>query len=72
MKLLQNSSLKRKDLQSTELNLDDQLIEKINKFAPIKYIFQNKSKNEHQVMELFGDIVRDLNNYDLEYRIQEL
>ena len=23
-------------------------------------------------MELFGDIVRDLNNYDLEYRIQEL
>ena len=54
------------------LNLDAQLIDRINKFAPIKYILKNKSNNDHQVIELLEDIVRDLNNYDLEFRIQEL
>ena len=28
--------------------------------------------NEHDVIELLEDIKRDLNNYDLEYRIQQL
>ncbi len=55
-----------------ELEIDIQLIEKIKKFAPIKYILKNKSENEHTVMELLDDISRDLNNYDLEFRIQEL
>ena len=54
------------------LNLDAQLIDRVNKFAPIKYILKNKSNNDHQVIELLEDIVRDLNNYDLEFRIQEL
>ena len=54
------------------LNLDAQLIDRINKFAPIKYILKNKSNNNHQVIELLEDIVRDLNNYDLEFRIEEL
>jgi len=54
------------------LNLDAQLIDRINKFAPIKYILKNKLNNDHQVIELLEDIVRDLNNYDLEFRIQEL
>ena len=55
-----------------ELDIDNQLIEKITKFAPIKHILKNKSDNQHEVMELLDDINRDLNNYDLEYRIQEL
>ena len=55
-----------------ELDIDTQLIDKINKFAPIKYILSNKSDNENEVLELLDDINRDLNNYDLEYRIQEL
>ena len=33
---------------------------------------KNKSDNEHEVIELLDDINRDLNNYDLEFRIQEL
>ena len=56
----------------SELDIDSQLIDKINKFAPIKYILNNKSDNEHEIIELLDDINRDLNNYDLEYRIQEL
>ena len=52
--------------------MDKQLLDKINKFAPIKHILKNKSNNDQQVMELLEDISRDMNNYDLEFRIQEL
>ena len=55
-----------------ELDIDSQLLEKIYKFAPIKNIFKNKSNNEHEILELIDDVNRDLNNYDLEFRIQEL
>ena len=37
-----------------------------------KHILKNKSENEHEIIELLDDISRDLNNYDLEFRIQEL
>ena len=55
-----------------ELDIDNQLIEKITKFAPIKHILKNKSDNQDEIVELLDDISRDLNNYDLEFRIQEL
>jgi len=55
-----------------DLNLDKQLLDRINKFAPIKHILKKKSDNEHEIIELLEDISRDLNNYDLEFRIQEL
>ncbi len=54
------------------LNLDKQLLDKINKFAPIKHILKNKPKNDSRVIELLDDISKDLFNYDLELRIQEL
>ena len=67
------SKLKSKEkIIIKDLNLDKQLTEKINKFAPIKYILKNKPDNDHQVLELLEDISRDLINYDLEFRIQEL
>ncbi len=67
------TKLKSKEKISVkDLDLDKQLIEKINKFAPIKYILKNKPDNDHQVLELLEDISRDLTNYDLEFRIQEL
>ena len=55
-----------------DLDLDEQLLDKINKFAPIKYILKNKPNNDNQVIELLDDISKDLFNYDLEFRIQEL
>ena len=67
--------LKLKDkeqLSINDLDIDPQLIDKINKFAPIKHILKNKSENPHEIIELLEDINRDLNNYDLEFRIQEL
>ena len=60
------------ELSIEELNLDKQLLDRINKFAPIKHIIKNKPKNDNQVIELFDDISNDLFNYDLELRIQEL
>ncbi len=59
------------DLSIDKLDIDTQLIDKITKFAPIKHILQ-KSNNDHEIIELLEDIARDLNNYDLEFRIQEL
>ena len=55
-----------------DLKLDKQLLDKINKFAPIKHILKNKSDDENQIIELLDDTSRDLMNYDLEFRIKEL
>ena len=63
-------SEKRFEIQ--DLNLDNQLLEKINKFAPIKHIFINQPVDDQKIIELLEDISRDLMNYDLEFRIQEL
>ena len=59
-------------LSINDLDIDSQLVDKIFKFAPIKHILKNKSYDDHRVIELLDDISRDLNNYDLEFRIQEL
>ncbi len=59
-------------INTEDLALDKQLLDKINKFAPIKHILKNKSDNDHQVIEILEDISRDLVNYDLEFRIQQL
>ncbi len=60
------------DLSVDQLDIDVQLIDKITKFAPIKHILQKKSDKDHEIIELLEDIARDLNNYNLEFRIQEL
>ena len=33
---------------------------------------KNKSNDDHEIIELLEDTSRDLMNYDLEFRIQEL
>ena len=48
------------------------MLDKINKFAPIKHILKNKPKNDNRLIELLDDISKDLFNFDLELRIQEL
>ena len=54
------------------LGIDSQLIDKINKFASIKHILKKKSGNDQEIIELLKDITRDLKDYELELRIQEL
>ena len=65
--------LKSKEHISLEkLKIDKQIIDRIIKFAPIKHILINKGDNEQEIIEILEDISRDLMNYDLEFRIQEL
>ena len=59
-------------ITTQDLDLDVQLKEKINKFAPIKHILKNQSDDDQKIIELLEDTSRDLMNYDLEFRIQEL
>jgi len=61
-----------KKIDISSLDLDKQLVDRINKFAPIKHILKSKSKDENKITELLEDISRDLINYDLDFRIQEL
>ena len=55
-----------------DLDIDPEILDKINRFAPVKNILKNKSKDEYETIELLEDISRDLMNYDLEHRISEL
>jgi DNA primase len=55
-----------------EIPIDPQLIEKIFKFASIKHILNSHQNDQHKIFELLDEISRDLKNYDLEFRIEEL
>ena len=66
-KLKENEKFTINDLQ-----IDAQLIEKIFKFASIKHIL-NMNKHDHsKIFDLLEEIIRDLKNYELELRIEEL
>ena len=75
-KIIFNSIIERLKLEEKlnleDLDLDKQINDKINRFAPIKHILKNKGDNDFEVIEILEDIKRDLNNYDLEFRIREL
>jgi len=68
LKRLKNSE----KISLKDLSLDDQIIERIFKFAPIKHIINKNYDNQTKIVELFDEIKRDLKNYELELRIEEL
>ena len=55
-----------------EISVDKELIDKIFKFSSIKHILSNYKNNNLKVLELLEEIIRDLKNYELEFRIEEL
>jgi len=55
-----------------EIPIDPQLTEKIFKFASIKHILNNHLNDQEKMFELLEEVSRDLKNYDLEFRIEEL
>ena len=63
---------KNENFSLQELSVDSQLIDKIFKFASIKHILKNNQNNQNKIFELLEEISRDLKNYDLEFRIEEL
>ena len=55
-----------------QIPIDSQLTEKIFKFASIKHILNNHQNDQNKMFELLEEVSRDLKNYDLEFRIEEL
>jgi len=55
-----------------QLPIDSQLIDRIFKFASIKHILSNQKNDENKIFELLEEISKDLKNYELELRIEEL
>jgi hypothetical protein len=64
--------LKEQNLSVDSLSLDPQILDKIKKFASIKHILNKIENDEFKVLELLEEIIRDIKNYELEIRIEEL
>ena len=58
------------DLES--LRIDRQIIEKINKFSSVRYILEKVEIKKDDIINSYQEIKRDLKNYELEMRIEEL
>ena len=61
-----------KKFKIEDLEIDNQLIDKIFKFASIKNIINKYINDEQKIIDLFMEVKRDLKNYELESRIEEL
>ena len=59
-------------INDLSLNIDQELINRINKFASIKYILKGLKNDQNKIMDLLIEIIKDLKNYELERRIEEL
>ena len=60
------------DLKKVNLDIENNFLEKINKFASIKHISENVKKDENKLFEIFKEMKRDLNNIALEMKINDL
>ena len=56
----------------SDLEIDDQLVDRIFKFASIKYILNNQKNNKQKIFELLNEYLHDLKIHGLEVRIEEL
>ena len=56
----------------TNLKIDSQLVDRVYKFASIKHIAKSTHGDDEKIISLLNEIIRDLKNYELELRIEEL
>ena len=61
-----------KKLTQNDLEIDKQLVDRIFKFASIKYILKNQKNDKQKIFELLDEYLHDLKIYGLEVRIEEL
>ena len=59
-------------LKINNLEIDDQLIQKIFKFASIKHILNNHKNDEQKIFELLNEYLHAAEIHSLEGRIEEL
>ena len=54
------------------LKIDKNLIDRVFKYASVKHILNKNLEDDEKILEILNEILRDLKNYDLEFRIAEL
>ena len=68
--LSQSNKFKITDVK--DLNIDQNLIERVLKYASIKHIVLKNLNDDEKILEILSEILRDLKNHELEIRIEEL
>ena len=68
--LSQSNKFKITDVK--DLNIDQNLIERVLKYASIKHIVLKNFNDDEKILEILSEILRDLKNHELEIRIEEL
>ena len=54
------------------IKIDQNLIDRVYKYASIKHIMIKNFNDNEKIVEILSEIIRDLKNYELEIRIEEL
>ena len=54
------------------LPIDNDMLEKINKFASVKHISKNIQRDENKLKEIFNEMKKDIKNLLLDKQIHEL
>ena len=60
------------ELDLSKLPLDNDILERINKFASIKHISKNIERDENKISEIFFEMKKDLKNLLLDRQISQL
>ncbi len=68
--LSQSNNFEITDIEN--INIDKNLIERVLKYASIKHILIKNLNNDEKILEILSELIRDLKNYELEIRIEEL
>ena len=54
------------------IDVDNNLIDRVLKYASIKHIIVKSFNDDEKILEILSELIRDLKNYELEIRIEEL
>ena len=68
--LSQSNNFENTDIE--KINVDQNLIDRVLKYASIKHIMIKNFNDDEKILEILSEIIRDLKNYELEIRIEEL
>ena len=68
--LKETNNLENTDFENVDI--DQNLIERILKYASIKHILDKNYNDDQKILEILNEILRDIKNYELEFRIAEL
>ena len=68
--LKETNNFEKTDIKN--IKIDQNLINRVLKYASIKHILEKNYDDEEKIIDILNEILRDLKNYELEFRIAEL